>query len=357
MQWPWALLRPQSGPWRHPLVILHMYSTIWICAVSRGIQGRCLLFHCHSHNTIPSKEHWHTDVISSKLIKSGRSNRHCDTWARPHLTHPQVAEIQHILYPWRHMTGAISNAAPANVPYSHSYILTMYSQCQIAAPFIRAPLKSTDTDAFWHLLWIMWGHTLLSNCLCVRVCVRACVYLCVPARGCIFSVSKMSSHARLLDKACYGALRGTSRAGERTSEKAHSSVAIRGTLVHTASSRLDHSLFIPLLTFSFFSLSLFLPYFLTQRCLSYQRYNSESFFYFNSSPHFWVRPLGSFCSCMWSNTLFYDLNLVWFMFVLVCCFCTAEEEKINQIMAQWVRVEVLCLDVISMDYSLFLSRL
>lgn len=40
----------------------------------------------------------------------------------------------------------------------------------------------------------------------------------------------MSSHARLLDKACYGALRGTSRAGERTSEKEHSSVAIRENL-------------------------------------------------------------------------------------------------------------------------------
>lgn len=36
----------------------------------------------------------------------------------------------------------------------------------------------------------------------------------------------MSSHAWLLDKACYGALRGTSRAGGGTSEKACSSVVI-----------------------------------------------------------------------------------------------------------------------------------
>lgn len=77
----------------------------------------------------------------------------------------------------------------------------MYSQCQTAAPFSRTPLKSTDTDALWHLVWIMCAHTLLSNCVCV--CGSVC---------CLFSVSEMSSHARLLDKACYGALRGTSRA-------------------------------------------------------------------------------------------------------------------------------------------------
>lgn len=77
----------------------------------------------------------------------------------------------------------------------------MYSQCQTAAPFSRTPLKSTDTDALWHLVWIMCAHTLLSNCVCV--CGSVC---------CLFSVSEMSSHAGLLDKACYGALRGTSRA-------------------------------------------------------------------------------------------------------------------------------------------------
>lgn len=147
----------------------------------------------------------------------------------------------------------ISNAAPANVPYSHSYILTMYSQCQIAAPFNRTPLKSADTHTFWHLVWIMWRHTLLSNCVCVFV---------RPSAWCIFSVSEMSSHARLSDKACYGALRGTSRAGERTSEKAHSSVATRETLIHTASSCLDHSRFIPVLL-SFFLL--LLTFFLIQR--------------------------------------------------------------------------------------------
>lgn len=42
-----------------------------------------------------------------------------------------------------------------------------------------------------------------------------------PSAWCIFSASEMSSHARLSDKLCYGALRGTSRASERTSEKAH----------------------------------------------------------------------------------------------------------------------------------------
>lgn len=74
--------------------------------------------------------------------------------------------------------------------------------------------------------------------MCASVCPSAC---------CIFNVSEMSSHARLLDKSRYGALRGTRRAGTRTSEKAHSSVAIRGSLILTESSRLDHFLFIPFL--------------------------------------------------------------------------------------------------------------
>ena len=68
--------------------------------------------------------------------------------------------------------GPISNAAPTNVPHSHSSILTMPLQCQITAPSNHTPLKSTETEAFRHLVWIMWRHTLLSNhvCVCLIVC-------------------------------------------------------------------------------------------------------------------------------------------------------------------------------------------
>lgn len=68
------------------------------------------------------------------------------------LSHPQVAEIQHIHNPQWDITGLSPLQLPTNVPHSHSYILTMHSQCQIAEPFKRTTMKSKETEAFKHLV-------------------------------------------------------------------------------------------------------------------------------------------------------------------------------------------------------------
>lgn len=58
----------------------------------------------HLFFTTSSKEYCHNKAISSKWIRSRCSYCHCDTRAPSHLTHPQVAKIQHILNPRWHMT-------------------------------------------------------------------------------------------------------------------------------------------------------------------------------------------------------------------------------------------------------------
>lgn len=117
--------------------------------------------------TMWSKECWHDNVMwspspPSLCIPACHQNWSnpdvaiaSDTWAHSHLTHPQVAKIQHTVIHDGTWQPPISNAATTNVPYSYSYILTMYSQCQIAVPFMRTPLKNTDTEAFRHLVWII----------------------------------------------------------------------------------------------------------------------------------------------------------------------------------------------------------
>lgn len=117
----------------------------------------------------------------------------------------------------------IANAATANVPYSHSYVFpNVFSMSNHSAIQAYASEEDRHTHAFWHLAWIMWRHTSLSN----RVCVSQRMV----------HIERWAAMRGSQIKARYGALWGTSRVREGTSEKAHSSVE---SLFRRAGPRLD----------------------------------------------------------------------------------------------------------------------
>lgn len=88
--WVWGIWTHDLSACFAWLVIQHCFWTYSWGIVCRWIGTRSLK---NTDTTMSFHQNW-----------SGLSNRYCDTWAHSHLTHPQVAQIQHIFNPRWHMT-------------------------------------------------------------------------------------------------------------------------------------------------------------------------------------------------------------------------------------------------------------